>query len=130
MRWYPFDKQTCFMNFAMEGNSGIFVDLVPGWVKYDGPLDLAQYYIRGTDIDESDNTVSITVALGRRLLSTILTTYVPTLLLNIISLSTNYFEVNVMIKSIIITMSYLGLQSSGQCQPYRHACPDNYVYWR
>ena len=110
MRWYPFDKQTCFMKFSMEGNSGIFVDLVSGWVKYDGPLDLSQYYIRGTHIDKSDYTVSITVALGRRLLSTILTTYVPTLLLNIISLSTNYFEVNVMTKSIIMTISYRTLK--------------------
>ena len=109
MSWYPFDKQTCFMNFTMEGNSDIFVDLVAGWIKYDGPMDLSQYYIRGTDIGESGETVSITVALGQRLLRTILTTYVPTLLLNIISLSTNYFKVDVMIKSLITTISFLGL---------------------
>ena len=89
-------NRDCFMNFSMEGNSDLFVDL-------------SQYYIMGTDIGESGKTVSITVALGRRLLSTILTTYVPTLLLNIISLSTNYFKVNVMLKSIIMTSSFLGL---------------------
>ena len=86
-------NRDCFMNFSMEGNSDLFVDL-------------SQYYIMGTDIGESGKTVSITVAHGRRLFSTILTTYVPTLLLNIISLSTNYFKVNVMLKSIIMTLSF------------------------
>ena len=34
------------------------------------------------------------VTLGRRILSNLLTVYVPTLLLNIIALSTNYFKVS------------------------------------
>lgn len=81
------------MNLSMEGNSDIFVDLVPGEIEYNGPIDLAQYYIRNKDIVGVDNMVAIKFSLGRRLLSTFLTTYVPTLLLNIIALSTNYFKV-------------------------------------
>ena len=93
MMWYPFDTQHCFMNISMEGNSDIFVDLVPGYIEYKGPIDLAQYYIRSKDIKREEMTVAIRFSLGRRLLSTFLTTYVPTLLLNIIALSTNYFKV-------------------------------------
>ena len=93
MTWYPFDIQHCFMNFSLAGNSNMFVDLFPGIIEYDGPIDLAQYYIRNKSIGRVDNVVVVKVSLGRRLLSTFLTTYVPTLLLNIIALSTNYFKV-------------------------------------
>ena len=105
MTWYPFDIQTCFMNMSLEGNSDIFVDLLPGSIEYGGPIDLAQYYIRSYDIGRLDNVVAIQFSLGRRILSTFLTTYVPTLLLNIIALSTNYFKVLIpvcVVKCIIL----------------------------
>ena len=41
----------------------------------------------------ADGSVTVTFSLGRRLLSTFMTVYVPTLLLNIIALTTNYFKV-------------------------------------
>ena len=44
-------------------------------------------------INKTENFVSVRVTLGRRLLSTFMTIYVPTLLLNIIALTTNYFKV-------------------------------------
>ena len=81
------------MNISVDGNSDMFVDLIPGTIKYNGPIDLAQYYIRSKSIGSVDSMVAIKFSLGRRLLSTFLTTYVPTLLLNIIALSTNYFKV-------------------------------------
>ena len=93
MMWYPFDIQHCFMNICMEGNGDIFVELLPGDIIYDGPIDLSQYFIRNKDISKDGDIVAVRFSLGRRLLSTFLTTYVPTLLLNIIALSTNYFKV-------------------------------------
>jgi hypothetical protein len=81
------------MNLSMEGNSGIFVELLPGIIHYEGPIDLAQYYIKEKNIGKVESKVAVKFTLGRRLLSTFLTTYVPTLLLNIIALSTNYFKV-------------------------------------
>ena len=41
----------------------------------------------------ADDSITVTFSLGRRLLSTFMTVYVPTLLLNIIALTTNYFKV-------------------------------------
>ena len=81
------------MKLSMEGNSGIFVELVPGLIEYEGPIDLSQYYIREKGIEKRKSQIEVKFTLGRRLLSSILTIYVPTLLLNIIGLATNYFKV-------------------------------------
>ena len=79
------------MNLTLD--SSIFVMLAPKDVVYYGEVDLAQYYVKNTTMDENDDFVIVKVTLGRRILSNLLTVYVPTLLLNIIALSTNYFKV-------------------------------------
>ena len=91
LAWYPFDTQNCFMNLTLD--SSIFVMLAPNDVVYLGEVDLAQYYVKNTTMDADDDFVVVKVTLGRRILSSLLTVYVPTLLLNIIALSTNYFKV-------------------------------------
>ena len=47
--------------------------------------------------------------MGRRILSNLLTVYVPTILLNIIALSTNYFKVSLTLHFICISRSIFGL---------------------
>ena len=94
MAWYPFDTQLCSMDMEMEGNDEIFVDLLSDKIVYDGPVDLSLYYIKRKSIKNEENTVRGEITLGRRLLSTVLTVYVPTFLLNVIALATNYFKVN------------------------------------
>ena len=93
MIWYPFDTQICSMDFQIEGNEEIFVDLLPEEVNYNGPVDLALYYIKNKSIKKQGQSVSAEITLSRRLLSTILTVYVPTFLLNVIALATNYYKV-------------------------------------
>ena len=69
--WYPFDTQHCYINISLEGNSKNFVNLgrflyrcwklffrqrgqinnkknkpAPGNAHYQGPIDLAHYYIK------------------------------------------------------------------------------------
>ena len=78
----------------MEGNDEIFVDLLSDKIGYDGPVDLSLYYIKRKSIKNEETTVRGEITLGRRLLSTVLTVYVPTFLLNVIALATNYFKVN------------------------------------
>ena len=48
-------------------------------------------------IVKGDGKISVEFSLGRRLLSPCMTIYVPTLLLNIIALATNYFKVIVFV---------------------------------
>ena len=83
MAWYPFDTQSCGMIFQVgafssppcqlesslaqtEGNTGEFVELVVSGLKYIGPKDLTQYFIRNTNMTlGADNEVEVTVVLGR-----------------------------------------------------------------
>ena len=84
-----------------------------GSLLYLGPIDLAHYYVmvsvleyvaailkpslQDHNIDKAgrDKMISVRFSFGRRLLSPCLTIYVPTLLLNIIALTTNYFKVTI-----------------------------------
>ena len=91
-RWYPFDTQWCTMKFKAPEDLEIFVDLEAQNHRYLGPQDLTQYFIRGTDLFFQNSTVVLEVSLGRRLTATFLTAFLPTILLNVIGHSTNYFK--------------------------------------
>ena len=90
MAWYPFDSQKCQMKFRGDN----FVKLVVDGMEYLGPKDLTQYFIRNTTMEMSEDTLSVVlqVYLGRRLLGTILTVYLPSLLMKKISYETNFFK--------------------------------------
>ena len=96
MRWYPFDAQTCFMVMKLGGGTEKLVSLSPGDLSYRGPKELTQYYvkkylIRETSLDDAKG-LSVSITFGRRLLGTILTVYLPTVLLNVIGHVTNFFK--------------------------------------
>ena len=96
MAWYPFDTQKCSMNFVMEKGSRDFVDLLAHDLEYSGPLDLTQYFIKKKvflKLDEKGMEIlHVDIYLGRRLLSIILTVFAPTVILNIVGHSSNYFK--------------------------------------
>ena len=77
MAWYPFDTQTCHLDY---------------W----STVELAQYFVRSRMMQEytfrDRNGVRVMVVFGRRLLSNILTVYVPTVLLNTMGHITVYFK--------------------------------------
>ena len=81
------------MILSPDGNNGEFIDLQVNGLEYQGPMDLTQYFIRTTGISMlEDGSISVVVVLGRRLLGTLLTVYIPTMLLITISYSTNFFK--------------------------------------
>ena len=113
--WYPFDTQTCNMILYADGNTGEFIELLDGGLEYLGPMDLTQYFIRSTKMigDMDSGSINVIVVLGRRLLGlfiiyakkyikkgkfihsflgTVLTVYIPTLLLVCISYTTNFYK--------------------------------------
>ena len=96
IHWYPFDTQTCYMDFIMKKNADEFIKLVANIMQYSGPTDLSTYFVRSTSICSavisSKQGVRVKVVLGRPLLSTLLTTFLPTVLLNVIGHITNYFK--------------------------------------
>ena len=121
MLYYPFDTQvslqplqlvlttlqTCPIILQPTGNSKTFIKLTEGAHKYSGPTELTQYFVRwvvrfwnihykeslrSSSFNSGNNTVQVSVILGRRLLGNFMTIYMPTILLNIIGHSTNYFK--------------------------------------
>ena len=44
MAWYPFDQQTCKIEMVLDGVLDNYADLLPGGVKFSGPMELTQYY--------------------------------------------------------------------------------------
>ena len=96
MRWYPFDAQTCLMIMKLGGGTNKLVSLSPGLLKYLGPEELTQYYVKKYSMEETsvenEKGLSISITFGRRLLGTILTVYLPTVLLNVIGHATNFFK--------------------------------------
>ena len=96
MEYYPFDIQTCTVDMVIHGNTAKFVNLLPGSINYTGRADFSQYFVMGVTIYSADivdkRGVKVSIQLGRQLLGTILTVYVPTILLNIIGHATNYYK--------------------------------------
>ena len=96
MAWYPFDQQTCFIEMLTDGVLDNYADLIPGVIEFSGKKELTQYFVKNFKMRngriKSKATVVISVTLGRRLLGTFLTIFFPTILLNVIGYSTNYFK--------------------------------------
>ena len=96
MRYYPFDIQICAVDLVIDDNAEKFLDLQSGQLVYSGGSSFAQYFVMSYDITKRKIAgragVQVSLTLGRRLLGVILTAYIPTILLNIIGHSTNYFK--------------------------------------
>ena len=96
MAWYPFDQQTCFIEMISDGVLDNYADILPGVLQFSGKKELTQYFVKSFLMKrktiQTKEAVVISVTLGRRLLGTFLTIFFPTILLNVIGYSTNYFK--------------------------------------
>ena len=96
MNWYPFDMQVCEAVFRIVKDQEKFVVLASKDMEYIGSTDLSLYYLLGKSqknrVVGTTRKVVVELIFGRRLLSIILTVFIPTLLLNLIGHSTNYFK--------------------------------------
>ena len=80
----------------MDGVLENYADLVPGTLHFSGLRELTQYFVKNFIIKEdkiqNKKAVTVSMTLGRRLLGTFLTIFFPTILLNVIGYSTNFFK--------------------------------------
>ena len=80
----------------MDGVLDNYADLIPGELEFSGPKELTQYFIKNFVIKQrkiqTKKAVVVSITLGRRLLGTFLTIFFPTILLNVIGYSTNFFK--------------------------------------
>ena len=71
------------------------------YFRYLGPIDLAQYFVKDISINKhqlrtdygSSEAIRVDIVFSRRMLGTLLTTYLPTLLLCMVCFATSYFKV-------------------------------------
>ena len=108
MLWYPFDTQMCTIEFYMATDLAI---LLPNEFSYTGNKDLAEYYVLDTQmcaaVIEDKPGVKVKIFLGRRLASSILTIFVPTIILVIISHMANQFQETYMDVVISVNLTVL-----------------------
>ena len=89
MAWYPFDIQICFMEIFVAGNRDMFVELVPDGLEYRGPQQVfSQYLVLRQNICSADvhlrRGIVVEFIMGRSLSPSLLSIYLPTLLINVI----------------------------------------------
>ena len=100
LAWYPFDEQECQILLDLIETDSKYIELIPEHVRYTGPEVLSQYIVTQTSISisrqledqEEKKGVVVTIKLGRKLLNEIMTTYIPTCLLVIISYATSFYH--------------------------------------
>ena len=97
MQWYPFDIQVCDLTLSLKGKSSDFARLKTEVLQYLGVLEVNQYVVTNfsmlvRDQGPGNSDLKISIVLGRKLLTIVLTTFVPTVLLSMISFSTNHFK--------------------------------------
>ena len=92
-RKYPFDKQYCYIEIALFQDLRDFVKVEDQHFSYSGPKDLRDYTIRNASMSRvNDDRLQVKFTIDRRLISLILTTFLPTIILNTIGHMSNYFN--------------------------------------
>ena len=96
MAWYPFDIQKCRLTMSIKRAFAPFTKLNVDSIVYDGEKFLTKYEVKDVAMSVTEEkftqTVFVEITLGRQLLSVIMNVFVPTLVLNIISYSTNFYK--------------------------------------
>ena len=88
---YPFDTQDCNAEIEL-GKSRQFVELFAQNMEYDGEMHVMEYIITEWKDYKEKNKLVLKISLGRSLMSVILTTMLPTIILILVALSTNYYN--------------------------------------
>jgi hypothetical protein len=96
MQWYPFDTQNCIMKYKIMNKYAELVLLAPHTMSYAGPKELTQYVVKSATMCRAlvgaMEGVEVKITLGRPLVSIIMTVFIPTIILLIISHIVKVFE--------------------------------------
>ena len=89
LQHYPFDSQVCTFLMKMPSKEKEFMRFIPRHVDYSGPLGLPEYVITKIDMiaatEEEDFDVKVRIFLKRRVSKQIISTYIPSLCIQIIA---------------------------------------------
>lgn len=83
---FPFDNQECYIEISNDGTDGDFVELVENALQFTGPVNINQYQFESPRfVQTSKNFLKILVKFKRVPNNKILTTLLPTVLINLVS---------------------------------------------
>ena len=97
---YPFDIEHCSVEFYISGHNKKLARLIPCKIINPGPATVGQYDVVRWRFEESEQLsagkkgVKMTVDLGRNIVSIIMVTFLPTVLMNLVNQATNYIDDN------------------------------------
>ena len=110
---YPFDTQLCRMEFLVGSN---FVRLNPTALFYDSRISLNRQFVREVKMCRTKvakkQAIVVEVTLGRPLISNILTVFIPTSILMVISNIAGVFEEHFMDMVIEVNLTVLLVQAT------------------
>ena len=96
LQWYPFDVQHCYLILVMKRSYSPFTQLLVDKYEYTGERFLTQYevvnVVMKTQERDTVQEIFVEISLGRQLLGIVLNIITPTIVLNIISYSTNFYR--------------------------------------
>ena len=118
MEMYPFDTQRCVIDLRVKPKDESFIDLIVGNLELERSKELMQYIIIKYEMqNKKSSSVLLSLTLGRKVLSQMLTIYLPSSLIIIVVYSTNFlkqffFEAIVSVNltaMLVLTTIYLGV---------------------
>ena len=118
MEMYPFDTQNCVIDLRVKPKDGSFIDLVVGDIQLKRNKDLMQYMIIKYEMKAlQSSNIMLSLTLGRKVLSQMLTIYLPSALIIVVVYSTNFlkqffFEAIVSVNltaMLVLTTIFLGV---------------------
>ena len=92
LQWYPFDYQVCLIKISPTSEQIKFTRLVKGSFEYSGSKILMKYKVRSIEMIRNKTGLKVKIKIGRTLLSIVMTIFIPTLLINIIGHTSNFFK--------------------------------------
>ncbi|XP_050732358.1 uncharacterized protein LOC127006450 [Eriocheir sinensis] len=121
LRLYPFDVQVWWLNFSLASTSPGHLLLQPGEATYTGEEDLLEYTLENVKMVTSPGgggggggggEVGVRVRLGRRSTHFLLTSFLPTFLLLLLSYATLFLKLSHFLPRLFLSFSSLLLLSS------------------
>ena len=118
MEMYPFDTQRCIIDLRVKPKDESFIDLIVGDLALERNNELMQYMIIKYEMqNKRSSSVRLSLTLGRKVLSQMLTIYLPSTLIIIVVYSTNFlkqffFEAIVSVNltaMLVLTTIFLGV---------------------
>ena len=92
LRNYPFDRQTCSIEMAASNLDAPTMRLIPKELWMEQNADMNLFVMRGWDFGYKEKGLRMNIFLERKIMSEMLTTYLPSFLLLMITFATTFFK--------------------------------------